>query len=196
MLGVESRARLEGRDLLLRTPRTDIASFPEGSAAKVVGRVTSGRGRIVAPLSRSECAAYEVLVRGGEGAELERRTAACDFLVEDHTGRALVTAAGLLLVNHYFSLYEETGLFRKASPAAVEILRSVGIPPPSLLSGTRFGFGERRICFGDWVAVFGTGTWEADPEVDGGRSGYRANRVRLRLEGSPVLVTSDPESLG
>ena len=189
-------------DLLLEARPVRLADVISGAQVKVAGYVRYGRETLVAPLSGIRCAAYQVIV--GERPldpffsnwlwgrrswrQLHEETAARDFLLDDGTAQASVAAGSLALINDHFDLYEESGLFRTIGAAGRALIRRLGF------SGRAFTVAERRIVEGQCVAVYGRCSLVADPS-GASDAQYRTAASRIRLEGAPLLISSEPRCL-
>jgi hypothetical protein len=78
--------------------KTAILALGSGSAAKVEGVVTPVGKPLVSPLLKRECVAWRVCGRRARGDRQYEAWDACDFVIEDGTGSALVPRDNLELV--------------------------------------------------------------------------------------------------
>ncbi len=161
---------------------------------KIHGRVCALEDVVVAPLSGRSCVAFDVHVE-----QLKRETwttasrdrAACEFAVEDATGRALVRMrlSRVHLVNDATTQDEVLGPLTEAT---ADYLRARGHEPGRSLRPIRVS--EGILEEGESVLVMGIGRWEHDPDPEGAGS-YRERKRRFVLEGDtafPLQLTDDP----
>lgn len=185
--------RRSGRWMVRRTARKapfySIEAFPEGQRGKVAGKVTYYHEPLTAPLSGRPCAYYHIKVEAGRGnkkAWIISEHNGRDFLVEDHSGSALVAVSkALCLVS---SDYEETsdGVLTKVQ---ADLLRRHG----EIQRGWHFvSYTEAIIQEGREIVAAGHGTREptTDPTAF---SDYRGTPMRLTIGSTPdkPLVLSD-----
>lgn len=174
---------------LRRMRPEDIATVREGRLVKIVGTLALAGPPLAAPVSGRPCVYfhvwYEVLrtviVQGarveewGPGMEL---TDACDFLVTDATGTALVRA-------------------RESGVPEVAIRADAYVHSVSEDGAQRCH--EAILAAGDVVAVFGTSQREVDSRSEA--VGYRDAPARLVLRGDaeahrPLVISDDPAVIG
>lgn len=174
---------------LRRMRPEDISAAREGRLVKIVGTLQPAAPQLAAPVSGRPCVYYHVwyevlrtvIVQGarveewGPGLELAD---ACDFLVTDATGTAIVRA-------------KEAGLPEVAirADAYVHAVSDDGAQRSH----------EAILAAGDVVAVFGTTQREVDSRSE--PVGYRDAPSRLVLRGDadaqrPLIISDDPAVVG
>ena len=186
--------------LLEGTARTTIASFADGTAARVVG-VVQPCETITAPLTGRACVLYEVevieFVRRGRSTHaqrvlLERRSV--PFTIEDDTGGASVEIgerAELDLAGEW-KLHVDP-LHASRTPAQEALLARAGYHRSDRVLPYR----EVILEVGATVAVHGLGSRSPDP-AGAPAGGYRdAPATRLRITAAPhtpVTLSDDPDA--
>lgn len=188
--------------LLRDAKKYEIAAFPKGAAAKIVGSVHLGDTKLEAPLSGRVCAYYRVTVseehpdsaRGGWQTLIEEEDSV-NFEVTDETGRAFIAiAAARFVSNNDRTLVN--GAFDPLSERERVFLEQRSELAALLKSGKKLRYLEAAIEPGEKVSVFGTASHEVDPKA--ARVGFReAPAMRLRIGGSPrkPIVISDIPSV-
>ena len=146
------------------------------------GQGDQRRPEINAPFTRSSCVHFRVAVVGPtprtESDVLHEEGAGVMFIVEDDSGRAIVSAEGAVA-----SLAKD--------PVALAVVVHNGYAVSAIDKGEiedkDLRFFEGRLTAGERVAVRGIARWEPDP--DGERtSNYREQPKRLRLT-EPIYIS-------
>jgi hypothetical protein len=182
---------------LRSTVRTSIAKARDGVPLKIFGRARSAGHILRAPLSGRPCLVYDFHVercRSDIWITAQRERDACELIVEDATGKAIVRATDA-----------ELQLDQDASASASFTEPPTG-PYKEFLEGIGTGFGhdpvrvsEGVIEEGEFIAVLGIGHWERDSDPVPSRApGYRGQARRFVLENHPQLklrISDDPETV-
>lgn len=185
------------KEALRATIRTSIAKAPEGVPVKIFGRARSAGHILRAPMSGRPCLVYDVHVercRRDIWVTEQRERDACELIVEDATGKAIVRVTE-----------SELQLDMDAS-ASASVLEPPSGPYKEYLEAIGGGFGHEPVRVsegvieeGESIAVLGIGHWERDSEPVPDRApGYRGQVRRLVLEDHPQLklrISDDPETV-
>jgi len=192
------------RQMLQQAPIVPIAVLPENTFGRVRGVCTPFRELdvLIAPVSGRSCFLYLVHV---EAIYLDRRHVygerrGTPFVIEEDDHRAIVDPAHGLLRIRYEHVATRYGA-RGATPYEQVLLRRLGVPddPNDFRPPPRYVFQEARIESGSRVAIFGSGTREADPDADPVAMYRGEPQTRLRIAGSPrgpIAISNDPDTLG
>jgi hypothetical protein len=182
------------RRALRNAPRVTIAEFPEGTPARIVGRVEEGE-QLTAPLSGRPCVFYDAIVqqyrssgRSGSWHTVIRESRGIPFALDDGTGRALVdpTAARLAVEKDSTT---RSGTFDDATPTEEAFLARHGLRSQGMIFNKRLRYREGALEIGETIAVCGIAVREPDPDAASRATGYRdALPTRLRLTSSPKLA--------
>jgi len=183
------------RRTLRAAPRVEIASFPEGAPARIVGRIADGV-HLTAPLTRRTCVFYEATVRSSENNRarpIVREVRHVPFAVEDATGRAVVDPTGADFAVQTYST-ARTG-FDGPSATEAALLARNGFDHMRTVLGRTLYFEERALQVGETVAVYGFGVREPDPDGATRATGYREAVPTVvhisRSKRQPLLLISD-----
>jgi hypothetical protein len=195
------------RRLLRNVEHSDIGKATEGPV-KIRGTLSLADASLRAPLSGRTCAVYDaVVVEEGEGADViihERR--ACDFLLVDGTGTALVRAGAVehgspgsqlelaIVQDRKYS----SGTFNDASPELEQFLASRGQKSKGLLLNRPLTYREGVFEPGERVVVYGRGRREPDPDAAADGFTYRERPTRLVIEplAGKIYLSDDPSVVG
>jgi len=188
------------RRALRAAPRVQIADFPEGVPARIVGRIADG-DHLTAPLTGRACVVYQAIVQqyandrdGGSWRTILRETRHVPFAIEDGTGRALVDPTGADLVVEIDST-TQSGTFDDATAAEADFLARHGLTSKGSVFNKRLRYREGALELGETIAVYGFGTRELDPDGAARATAYRdAPPMVLRVSSSwrqPLLLISD-----
>lgn len=197
--------RFSDRETSLRamrsTAKVRIADARDGTTVRITGRIAVHRDlRLTTPISGRACVAYRVhvesRVRGRKSSHWRTVVddrASVDFVLEDESGGALISARGADLV---VDLDHRQGseAFRDSTPAldAYLVRRSAGVD-----AHTPIRFREGALELGETVTVVGVARWEDEPGDSA--AGFRDAPKRLVLRargGSPVHVSDTIEATG
>lgn len=155
LIGMASSRKAKIRRKITALPVSRIADLRDGAQVRVVGEVAQAEETLLAPLSKRDVAAWEVVVRyteHGKGGSGGRRSEAVDFLLRDSSGSLLVTisdAAFAMAEDH-----EEDFRFQEAPEILHDIFTAQGNsvePGP----GSRLNGSEAAVEIGETVAVVG-----------------------------------------
>lgn len=187
-------------DELRHTKHTPIARAMDGKPVKLVGTLRYASDSIPAPFTTRRCAGWEATVLRCEPTDgdlvdrwvpLVEDQGACDFILEDDTGRALVECRHVTIASLKDADYRVG-----ADAVANDVLRRFMTKhhrKHAFDSGFALHWKESVLVEGERVAVLGTGRWMLDPEAPA--HAYRDRLKRLVISGSPksmVIVSDDP----
>jgi len=187
--GVAGRWRHAAR----RASRTSICNVRDGRAAWIVGRVRLARTSLEAPFSKRRVCHYVASCGDANMDNGSAQTEACEFLVEDGSGTALIRVES-------GASFELIGPGRVVANVPEERMRA-------FLGRVRINSGdprdwnlphERVLAEGDVVGVYGIGEWEADPAPDPASwssVGYRESPRRLVMRAPEELCLFVSERL-
>lgn len=207
-LGLLVAAHFENREAPLKRrmrklPLADsIANTPENQDVRVSGTLhyVEGKEPLIAPLTGRPCAAWHVLVgrRAGVSQEwdpLAEDQNSIDFILEDGSGRALVSGANIsMMLSLDFSTKpgpasERLEAFLRERPPATPAYApaSTDFPIPNELFAH-----EGILELGETVTVAGSGSFVNDPRAQAGyRGGGQLFRVEALADGE-LLASDDP----
>ena len=183
------------RRKLRRAQLRKIAEVEEDKVARIVGKVRAVGPTLVAPLSQRACVCFVAVARRRDNQNdyiVARGSYAVPFVIEDETGRALVTATDAQLaldMNH-------TVQRQLVSDLLASELRFVQVHG-GRLSG-QLDLEEGVIQVGDMVAVLGSGTREPDPDAASEADYRSAGQLRLCLTSSsryPLVISNEPDTV-
>jgi hypothetical protein len=179
------------RRLLRKLERTEIGTAKEGPV-KIAGRLRLTGKSLRAPLSGRTCALYDAVVV--EHGKVERviiqDRAACDFLLDDGTGTAVVRAApasgeaqgsGLELAIVQDRNYS-SGVLDDATPELERFLSIYGEKSKGVLLNRRLSYREGVLSAGERVVVCGMARHEPNPDAAAEGATYRDRPTRLVIE--------------
>lgn len=191
------------RQALRRAKRIPISQFPEGRAAKIVGRLEYVDEPLSAPLTGRLCALYEAVVEENKNQEswerVIREERGVRFRLVDGTGHAIIdpTHARTILVQDSRT---ESGTLDDATPVEKEFLARHGESSTGWVFNRTLRYVEGVLEADEEVAVLGFGMWEPDPDGATAERGYRDGPpMRLVMSGSaehPLLITDQANLLG
>lgn len=189
------------RRKLLAAKRWPIGELPENVPGRVVGRAGALTTTVTAPLTGRVCFYYAIYVEVQSDDSWKRilhESSGTPFLLEDHTGRAVVDPTAAQVTIRY-DHERETGSTVITSMPEDELLARHGTTSQGFWGRKSLRFYEAVISNGHEIAVLGSGIREPDlgrPSV----SAYReAPATLLRLTSSarhPLLISDHPETLG
>lgn len=171
----------------------DIASFPAGETADLLGSVRCLAQTIEAPLTGRKCVYYHLEVvelRHGFAVPLIHREESVDFLVEDSTGCARINSRGAS-----FRVFEptssESGGFDRPTTAEELLLTSAGVKSKRWIGVHKtIHYLEYVLEPGQTVALRGCGQWA---------HGTDSQRPRILVVTAspkvPLYITDDPRRL-
>jgi hypothetical protein len=163
--------------------RRKIAQVRDGEDRVIVGRVASWRTTLNAPLSGEECVHYRIAVEGPtprtQTSTLLERAQGVEFVVEDDSGRALVSCDDAKV-----SLHKDSA---KLTPQVRDYVLALEAPELEGVSLSELRILEGCLVPGETVAVRGRCRWEPDPDGAHGGS-YREQPRRLRI-GAPLFIS-------
>src|SRR5262249_46536418 len=142
---------------------------------------------LVAPLSGRPCACYEVVVEELHGGGKHRRwrkviheLVACDFVLRDQTGKAVVRGSGAQLLVHQDANFR-SGFFNDSMPHLDAFLARHGRSSRGWIFNKRIRYNEGVLEANEPVVAYGYARWEPDPTPDPGApaAGYREGPTRL-----------------
>jgi hypothetical protein len=195
------------RRALRKRQRSDIRTAL-GGPVKVAGSLLLGDKSLRAPLSGRTCALYDVVVfvHGEVDKVLIQERRACDFLVDDGTGTALVRAGAvdqgspgskLELAIVQDGRYE-SGIFNDATPELERFLSIYGEKSKGLLLNRKLSYREGVFVAGEHVVVYGQARREPDPDAAADGGSYRERPTRLVIEplAGTIHLSDDPDMVG
>lgn len=193
------------RRLLKNATRTDIASFPDGGQAKIVGQVEIAGHQLAGPLTGRPCVYYEAVVEeyrssgnSSRWVTVIREANGVPFFVRDGSGRALIdpSMANVSLVR---DAQTKSGTFDGATPAEEAFLARHNRESKGWFFNKTLRYREGVFEPGEHIAAFGTGVREPDPDGVGNADGYRGlppTRLRMRhSEASPLYLSDNTSTL-
>lgn len=196
--------RARARRLLGRAERTPIASAPE-APVKIAGRLRLTGTSLRAPLSGRTCALYDVQVveKGRVDKVIIEDRLACDFLVDDGTGTALVRAGGggtgrpgghLELAIVRDARYT-SGILDAATPELERYLSTFGEKSFGVFTNRNLTYREGVFEPGERVVVYGRARREPDPDAAAQGAGYRDRPTRLVIEplAGKIWLSDEPD---
>lgn len=181
-----------------------VSDVVEGTAAKVVGTLSYTGQILTAPLSGRQCAFYEVVVeeyrssgKSGSWREIIKETRFADFFLQDSSGRAMIrmNAAQVVVVKDSHS---KSGTFDNATGIEEAFLRKHGRKSEGWVFNKKIRYKEGVLERGEHVAVYGHGTWEADPDPSSVAADYRGTARRLvmrTVQDAPLYVSDDVSTM-
>lgn len=188
------------RRLLKKSDRVEIAQFPDGASAKVVGAVVVENQHLNAPLTGRPCVYYEARVeeyksrgKSGSWVTVIREVAGVPFFVRDSSGEALIDPSGANVAIDTDSK-TKSGTFDGATPTEEAFLNRHGRESKGWVFNKSLRYREGVFEPGETVAAFGTGVREPDPGGVNAAQGYRGmppTRLRLRHSHAGPLYLSD-----
>lgn len=196
--------RARARRLLGRAQRIPIASAPEGPV-KIAGRLRLTGQSLRAPLSGRTCALYDVQVveKGRVDKVIIEDRLACDFLVEDGTGTALVRggASGTGKPGGHLELAivqdakYTSGILDDATSELERYLSTFGEKSTGVFTNRNLAYREGAFEPGERVVVFGRARREPDPDASVEGVGYRDRPTRLVIEplAGKIWLSDDPD---
>ncbi len=190
------RPRPNNRWAIHETKTTRIADVPDGTHAKIAGRVGFSDEPLRGPVSGRPCVAYSATIEYVDqhyDHRIIREGSVSEFVVRDEQGGKSVVSGPMILLWEPDASMKLGGSSRRMQGRLARFLSRHGFAKPSL--------DERRIvdrCSeavvmpGDQVFVIGVAHWEPDPAPDAtgfGASGYRETPMRLSFAGDDKRPT-------
>ncbi|HEX8796535.1 MAG TPA: hypothetical protein VF765_36545 [Polyangiaceae bacterium] len=195
--------RARTRRLLRSLKRSPIGSISEGPV-KIAGKLRLAGRSLRAPLSGRTCAVYDVEVierRQVDQVILQDRLA-CDFLVDDGTGTALVRVGdgrgGQLELAIVHDAKYASGLLKDATAELERYLSTFGEKSTATFANRYLRYREGAFEPGEHIVVCGLARREPDPEGAAERASYRDAPTRLVIEAlaGKIHLSDEPDVAG
>lgn len=195
--------RARTRRLLRRLKRTPIGSVAEGPV-KIAGKLRLAERSLRAPLSGRTCALYdvEVVERRKVDRVIIQDRLACDFLVDDGTGTALVRVGDGRGSRLELAIVQDarytSAILNDATPELERYLSTFGEKSTGPFANRFLKYREGVFEAGERIVVCGVARREPHPEGKAEAGNYRDAPTRVVIEAlaGKIYLSDEPDVAG